>query len=283
MSDTGPPPTSPREPGEDELERQLDGARMSEGAAAGLGPAQVTVTAQPPAVPASLPVYRYFAAHAADRDAVAAGVGARAASGSAVYEGAGFRLTFDEKPRNGREPTFQLAAPGGAPAGSPPAAADARRAADEFLDSHRLLPSWPAEVTVEAQPSSALVRYQRQFDVPGVGRVPQVDGTGSPAGLEVVVAPDRSVTLVTGPVPLAVESRPYRTRPPAQAARDAAGQPSAAAPTVALDRVRLVYVAVADGDQGYFVPGYLFSGGGTPGQPPERRVLVPALDASALR
>lgn len=252
-----------------------------------LGPAPV-VSAQLPTVPASLPVYRFVQPSAADRERFAASLGAHS-SGSGTYQGTDFSLAFGPS-AGGREPTFQLTVDPTSPTGQAPTAAEAQRLAGDFLDSHHLRPSWPAQLSVEMQGSAAVVRYQRQFDVPGLGGLGQWDEAGSPAGLEVVVGPDRRVTLVTGPMPLALQSSNYRARTPEQAARDAAAPtgavPRGAAQTapVALDRVQLVYLAVGDGDHGYFVPAYLFTGSaGAGGAAAGSQVLVPALDASQLK
>lgn len=250
------------------------------------GPAP-TVNVQLPAVPASLPVYRFGQPSAADRERFAASIGTQS-TGSGTYQGADFTLGFGPS-GGGREATFQVTVGPTSPAGQALTAADAQQVAADFLDRHHLRPSWPAQVAVETQGAAAVVRYQRRFDVPGLGGAGQIDDAGSPAGLEVVVGPDRTVTLVTGPVPVAMQSSPYRARPPEQAVRNA-GAPTGAAsrggattPAV-LDTVQVVYVAVADGDHGYYEPAYLFTSTASPGAAgAQNQILVPALDPSQLK
>jgi hypothetical protein len=253
------------------------------------GPAELTVTATLAEVPATLTVYRYSLPTSAELDRFAAGLGASRAGTAGtptIYLSADFRLDLVSLTAGGREPRFvisQIASPGtpAASPGSPP-----ERIAGDFLGRHGIQPVWPAEVVV--QPTTAggdRVTYQRDFAVPGLGPAGQVDQLGSRTGLEVEVAAG-AVTGASGPLPLPLQTSEYRTRPyeQARAAVPSAGSGAAAGsnvPKIALDQVRLVYMAVNDGAQGYFVPAYLFTGKAPSGQ--EKRVLVPALDASQLR
>jgi hypothetical protein len=138
---------------------------------------------------------------------------------------------------------------------------------------------------VQVEPGALL--YQREFEVQGV-QAGQVDSAGSPAGLRVQVA-GGLVTGASGSLPVTLNGSDYRSRSPQQAASDAVTEPPAAAsgpaqvPTFKLSHVSLVYMAVNEGDYGYLVPVYLFTGTASSAQGVlEKRVAVPALDASQL-
>jgi hypothetical protein len=231
------------------------------------GPARLTVTAHPPPVPARLVVYRWSEPPAG----TLAGVGAR--DGGFAYPG----------PQVDREPLVIL---GGAdlPPGDPPAPAEARRASDEFLTARGLLPSWASRVQVRGDGLLDLVTYTRLLD-PGSGPgAPQVDRTGEPAGTEVAVGSGSTVVQVTLPVPLKLERLSFPARPSPEVTRAALTQPPDApsglvpVPEVTLDSVELVYVAMAEAGEGFYEPGYLFTGEFTAaGTTYQKRVLVPAI------
>jgi hypothetical protein len=250
------------------------------------GPARLTVTAQLPAAPGTLPVYRYPQPTAADMDAFAARLGASRAGVAGtptIYRSVDFRL--DLAPASTLvEPRFTVSGIAGGPAGS-----DAQAVAGQFLSGHSLTPSWPAAVSSADGPEGRTVLYQRQFPIAGASPAGEVDQLGSAAGLEVLVA-SGAVTRVRGPLPLSLESSAYRSRGSEQAARDAvtappgSGDGGSGVPQVVLNRAVLAYMAAGDGDHGYYLPVYLFTGTfSSGGVTMEKRVVVPALDASQLR
>jgi hypothetical protein len=250
------------------------------------GPARLTVTAQLPATPDTLSVYRYPQPTAADMDAFAARLGASRAGVAGtptVYRSADFRL--DLAPASALvEPRFTVSGIAGGATGS-----DAQAVAEQFLSAHGLTPSWPAGAHSADGSEGRTVLYQRQFPIAGASPAGEVDEFGAAAGLDVLVA-SGAVTRVRGPLPLSLESSAYRSRGSQQAARDAvtappgAGNGGSGVPQVVLNRAVLAYMAVGDGDHGYYLPVYLFSGTfSSGGVTMEKRVVVPALDASQLR
>jgi hypothetical protein len=249
------------------------------------GPARLTVKAALPAVPATLPVYRYAQPASADLDGFAAGLGASRAGVAGtptIYRSSELRLDLSPA-TSGREPTYTLSAITGAASGS-----DARKVGDEFLGAHHLSPSWPVDVQVSGGEGKTVL-YQRLFPVSESARAGQLDQLGGPAGTKVQVT-GGSVSRVEGPLPLPLDVGPYPSRPSSQAAQDVLGVPPSRGdarsdvPQVTLNRVSLAYMAVDDGDHGYYVPVYLFTGTVASGQVTlEKRVVVPALDSSQLR
>jgi hypothetical protein len=250
------------------------------------GPARLTVAAQLPATPGTLTVYRYPEPTAADRDAFAARLGASRAGVAGTptfYRAPSFRL--DLVPGSTLlEPRFTVSGIAGGPSGS-----DFQAVADQFLAAHGLTPSWPAGVHSAEGPEGHTVLYQRQFPVAGTSPAGELDQVGSGVGLDVLVA-SGAVTRVRGPLPLSLEGSAYRSRGPEQAARDAVTAPPGSGdrgpgiPQVVLNRAVLGYMAVGDGDHGYYLPVYLFTGTfSSGGVTMEKRVVIPALDASQLR
>jgi hypothetical protein len=250
------------------------------------GPARLTVAAQLPATPGTLPVYRYPQPSAADMDAFAARLGASRAGVAGTptfYRSPNFRL--DLAPGSTLlEPRFTLSGIAGGPTGS-----DSQAIADQFLAAHGLAPSWPAGVHSADGADGRTVLYQRQFPIAGTSPAGELDQLGSGAGLDVLVA-SGAVTRVRGPLPLSLEGSAYRSRGPEQAAREAvtappgSGDGGPAVPQVVLNRAALAYMAVGEGDHGYYLPVYLFTGTfSSGGVTMEKRVVIPALDASQLR
>lgn len=238
------------------------------------GPAQLSIATVAPALPLSLPVFR-FSQPSPQQAAAWAG----AHGGQVMMQSSG---PF-------REPRIQIVAAGGATAGAPPAEAQALAAAKAFLADHKLA-RWPHEPEVAEQGDLALVRYTRRFQVKSYGPAPQVDPSGAHAGADVEVRPDGKVAEATVPMDMPMQSVAYTSRAGDQAAKDAVGSAPASQsgltplPTVQLSKASLVYIAVADGSFGYFEPALLFTGLFTSdGTRYEKRVLVPALDATQLR
>ena len=124
----------------------------------------------------------------------------------------------------------------------------------------------------------------------GYGLVIQVDQAGAHAGADVAVRPDRKVVRATVPLKLPLQSSAYPSRTAQGVAQDAVLVAPATSialtpvPQVQLSHADLVYVAMQAGGYGYFEPAILFTGAFTLGGTQyEKRVLVPALDASNLR
>jgi hypothetical protein len=121
------------------------------------------------------------------------------------------------------------------------------------------------------------------------GFAPEVDVNGDPQGLQVGVDPSGQVYRLGGLLPVTEQSGAYPLRPAAPTVKDAIAAPplvpdAGPVPAVALTRAQLVYTAVKSGTETYLEPGYLFSGVFVrDGQAFEKRVLVPALAASALQ
>ena len=249
------------------------------------GPARLTVKAPLPAVPATLPVYRYTQPASADLDGFAAGLGASRAGVAGtptIYRSSEFRLDLSPA-TSGREPTYTLSAIAGGASGS-----DARKVADQFLGAHNLSPSWPVDVQVSSGDGKTVL-YQRLFPLQETVRAGQLDQFGAPAGTKVQVI-GGSVSRAEGPLPLPLDAGPYPSRPSSQAAQDVLSVPPGRSdqhsdvPQITLSRVTVAYMAVSDGDHGYYVPVYLFTGTVASGQVTlEKRVVVPALDSSQLR
>jgi hypothetical protein len=128
--------------------------------------------------------------------------------------------------------------------------------------------------------------YQRVVDVGGGVQAGLVDGGGDPLGIDVTVD-GGTVVAIHGLVPDQQEqSGGYALAPPdpqKAIAAPAQVQGTGTPPAVALTQVRLVYAVVRNGGDAYLEPAYLFTGTfSMEGHPAEKRVLVPALAASAL-
>lgn len=149
-----------------------------------------------------------------------------------------------------------------------------------FLAQHSLVPQWPYTVEVDSSRDPVKVRFQRQFTAGAHGPAYLVDGTGQRSGLEVDLSNNRPV-LVTGPLPVSLETADYRIISADDAVRAALASASQAGPAVRLDHAELVYVLVPAGDQSFYEPAVLFSGSFTVnGQTLVKQVLVPAVDPS---
>ncbi|HEY0410475.1 MAG TPA: hypothetical protein VGE42_09440, partial [Candidatus Dormibacteraeota bacterium] len=250
------------------------------------GPARLTVTAPPPAVPTALPVYRFRQPAAGDLDSFASQLGASrfgVAGTPTLYRSSEFQLRLATA-SSGAEPSLLLSALSGpSEAGS----SDSRQVADAFLAAHpQLRPSAATEVQLEEGGQGQVVLYQREFEIPG-GQAAEVDSSGRPAGLRLEVG-GGAVIGGSGPIPFPLDSTEYRPRAPEQAARDAAAGSSTGgatpAPAFELNQVQLAYMVVNEQDYGYFVPVYLYTGSAKSGQVTlVKRVAVPALDPSQLR
>jgi hypothetical protein len=240
------------------------------------GPATLSVIAGLATLSATLPVFRF--------------VGPSAQQAAAIAKSHhGQPVTTSSPPF--REPRVQITASKTASAGGAPLAdAQALAAADEFLAGRNLALPWSYLPHVVDQGPLAIVRYVRQFAVNGQGLATQVDQLGEPAGADFTIRPDGVVLRATVPMQLQLQASAYPARASQQVARDAVNVPPPSSvglstlPQVQLSQASLVYIAVAAGGFGYFEPAYLFSGTFTAGSARyEKRVLVPALDASQLR
>ncbi|HLQ62536.1 MAG TPA: hypothetical protein VK131_11790, partial [Candidatus Acidoferrales bacterium] len=221
--------------------------------------------------------YRYTEPAAQDADAFIAAHRSR---------GLTLRVKGSDRPA-GREPLFLLTVIP-VPSRGPTTPDQAQAAAQQFLATHSLTPTWSFHITVEAGSSASVVRYERFFDVPGSPGAPQIDSGGQRAGLEVSVSAGQ-VAEVAGPLPLQLQRASYPSRGADSLLRAALSQPAAggstlgAVPRVVLNRAQLVYVAVPAGGYGVYEPAFLFTGTFQfSGQAYEKRVLVVALDDSEL-
>jgi len=127
-------------------------------------------------------------------------------------------------------------------------------------------------------PLSGKLQFRREFDIPGFGQAGQVDQRGEPAGLEAQLDPNGAALVVTGPLPLSVSVQwtPVHNAQSVLADVTSAGRPGA--PKVTLTQARVVFIAVAAGDSGFFEPAYLLTGTfDLNGQMREMRLLVAAV------
>jgi hypothetical protein len=240
------------------------------------GPAMLSVTASPAMLSVTLPVFRF--AEPSSRQATAV---ARTYNGQPVTTSS----------QSSREPRVQMIGSRTDPGtGAPLADAQALAAADAFLAGRNLALPWPHLPQVVDQGPLALVRYVRQFAVDGQVLATQVDQLGEPAGADLTVRSDGAVLRATVPMQLQLQMSAYPARASQQLAQDAADVPAPTSvglnpvPQVLLSQASLVYIAVIAGGFGYFEPAYLFIGTFTAGATRyEKRVLVPALNASHLR
>ena len=168
---------------------------------------------------------------------------------------------------------------------------------DNFLAAHRLAPAtqWTVEIHNEPPASdlspfsdTTVVRYLRHFDVPEYGSARLIDNNFHNYGIEVDLYRGQPA-FAAGPLPVRLESSPYRLVSSDQAVRVAlasSAQDRGIAPSfprVRLDDVELVYVLVPAGNYGYYEPAFVFSGVfDMNGTSYIKYVLVPAADSSQL-
>jgi hypothetical protein len=240
------------------------------------GPATLSVTVSLATLSATLPVFRFVELSTKQATAIAT-------------SHHGQPVTTSSQPF--REPRVQITASKADPgAGAPLADAQALAAADAFLASRDLALPWSHLPQVVDQGPLALVRYVRQFAVDGRDLATQVDQMGEPAGADLAVRSDGVVLRATVPMQLQLRASAYPARASQQVAQDAVNVPPPTsvgltpAPQVLLSQASLVYMAITAGGFGYFEPAYLLIGTFTAGATRyEKRVLVPALDASQLK
>ena len=263
------------------------------------GPATMSWSGHLPSVPKSAPVYRFQLATDSDADAFAAKLGARLTApesglGPRMYQlPGGWVLSISFTDPVAGEPSFIMNASTGPSGTQSLSDAAARAYADAELARRGLTPSWKFAVSVSTLPAmvngapSYLVRYQRLIDIaPGV-TAGEVDGNGDPSGIQVVVDASGKALQIAGTLRLAEQAASYPLRSPGSTINEAISAPplqpqEGPVPVVTLTKVSLVYTVVHSGNVGYLEPAYLFTGTFTMKGPLEKRVLVPALPASAL-
>ena len=159
--------------------------------------------------------------------------------------------------------------------------ATAQDLANIFLAEHSLLPQWPYTVSVDASADPIKVHYERQFPVPGYGSAHLVDASGVRYGMDVYISGKRP-TLVSGPLPVNLESSYYRIVSPGQAfSASPSASASASGPTIQLTDAELVYILVPAGDHSFYEPAFLLSGSfQLNGTTMVKHVVVPAIDPS---
>ncbi len=180
------------------------------------------------------------------------------------------------------------------PSGPLPSEAAVRAAAADELSRLGLTPSWQSSVSVDSftpQGQSTpifTVTYGRLIALGG-DTARQVDGNGDPAGIHVMVDAGARVVGIAGVVPVQEETADYGLRSGASAVQTALSAPAApggngAVPAVRLTHAELVYQVIESEGQGFLEPAYLFTGAfQSNGQTFEKRVLVPAVLANAIR
>jgi hypothetical protein len=255
------------------------------GAAAYPGPVVLTWAGTLNVAIASAPVFRYSEPSTTIADQFAAALGATLQSRPAGYLGSYETTDLNVQVRGSvqsppREPAYVLLpittlAPGDA-AGGP---SDVGLV---FLAEHSLAPAWPYTVDIGGTADQPIVRYLRQFTVPGYGQAYLVDETGARYGTEVDLTSNRP-TLATGPLALSMDQADYTLISEDQAVQAALATSAPAAtpgaPTVKLSTGELVYALVVAGDHSFYVPEFLFSGTlVVNGTTYVKRVVVPAVD-----
>jgi hypothetical protein len=266
------------------------------------GPATMTWSGPLPKVPASAPVYRFKLPTVADADAFAARLGAKLVSAGSppearTYRLPGFQLFVALNDAAAGEPTWGMNTTAGSGTNRPYTEDAARQAADAELAKRGLTPTWKASVQVTRfqafpnQPVYYIVEYQRVIPLPDGNEALEVDSMGDPAGIQVMVDTQGHVVRMAGILRLSEESAAYPLRAPSTAVSAAVsaspatstGIDSGPPPTVALNKVTLVYTTVSANGVGYMEPAYLFTGiFERGGHKYEKRVLVPALATRAI-
>jgi hypothetical protein len=233
----------------------------------------------------SAPVYRYQEPSAASADQFAAGLGGVLRDRPAGFLGSYSAATYTLKVRGTVQsppssPAYFIFSSTAMPA-LDTSGVGVDGAATNFLAAHRLSPDWPYAVMFTTSGDPIRVVYQRQFSVPGYGLAYLVDGNGDRYGVEVDLSANRPI-LVSGLLPLPLDSAQYDIVSPGQALGPTLAAPAAAgAPTATLTHGELVYVLVPAGRQSYYEPAYLFTGTMQDrGATVAVRLLAPAVDPS---
>ena len=263
------------------------------------GPAVLSWSGRLPALSSSAPVFRFTLPGPADADALAARLHATPeAPGSVVktYRTPdGWHLSIGFGDPLAQQPTFTLQRDLSPPAGPLPSEAAVRAAAADELSRLGLTPSWRSRVSVDSFTAQGqntpifVVTYERLIALGG-DTARQVDGSGDPAGIHVTVDAGARVVGIAGVVPAQEETAAYGLRSGTSAVQTALSAPATApggngaVPAVSLSHAELVYQVVESEGQGFLEPAYLFTGTfQSNGQTFEKRVLVPAVLANAIR
>jgi hypothetical protein len=265
------------------------------------GPATMTWAGQLPSVPASAPVHRFTLPTTADADALAARLGGKLISAGSALEprsyqlAGGFVLSVQMNDPVAGEPTYIINTGAEAGRNLPYTEDQARKVADAELAKRGLTPTWPSKVQLSklqgspAGPVLFVVMYQRVIPLSGGLQALEVDGNGNQSGIEVTVDSEGHLSRIAGIIRLSEQTATYPLRAPstvvnaAVAATPAQSGGSGAAPAVTLNHVTLVYTTVTVNAVGYLEPAYYFTGTfDRDGYLQEKRVLIPALAASAL-
>ena len=234
----------------------------------------------------SAPVFRYSEPSTDLADQFAASLGATLQSRPAGYLGSYETTDLNVRVRGSvqsppREPEYVLlpivTLPPGDAAGGPGSVGLV------FLAEHSLAPTWSYTVDVSGTADAPIVRYLRQFTVPGYGVANLVDEAGTRYGIEIDLKAN-SPTQATGPLSLSMDQASYPLISGDQAVQGALATSAPAAqgtPTVKLSTAELVYVLVVAGGHSFYEPEYLFSGTFVvKGTTYVKRVMVPAIDPS---
>ncbi len=282
-----PSPVFNPSPGAADGQALVPQPRAAFGGTAYSGPVVLTWTGSLNLAIPMAPVFRYAEPSTNIADQFAAALGATLQSRPAGYLGSYETTDFNVRVRGSvqsppREPVFVILpittlAPGDA-AGGPGAVGLV------FLAEHSLAPAWPYTTDIGGSADQPIVRYLRQFTVPGYGLASLVDETGARYGMEIDLTANRP-TLATGPLSLAMDQADYPLVSEGQALQAAlatsAPAGTAGALTVKLASGELVYVLVVAGGHSFYEPEYMFSGTFTAkGSTYVSRVVVPAVDPS---
>jgi len=159
------------------------------------------------------------------------------------------------------------------------AGATAQDIANIFLAEHSLIPQWPYTVSVDMSADPIKVHYEREFTVPGYPPAHLVDSSGARYGMDVYISGKHPI-LVSGPLPVNLDTAYYRIVPPDQAI-SASPSVQGQGPTIQLTNAELVYVLVPAGDHSFYEPAFLLSGSfQLDGKTMVKHVVVPAIDPS---
>jgi hypothetical protein len=258
------------------------------------GGLELSLSAQLPALPPSLPVYRYTEPTGGDITSFAGNRGAPqpapapqggTAAGSS-FAGSGIDVTvLGSDAKNLVGPTYIVnwtRASGNQASTGALSDGQAAQIAAAYLTQLNL-PASENPTVRNSGAAGAQVLYPSQINA-GSGPVPAVDAQGHPIYTQVSMRGDGQVFQASGPVPVLVRRSLYA----AASAATLQQLPNAAtgAPRVRADltSARLVYVAVPASGGGYLEPAILLTGSfQAEGRTYEVAVMVSALDASASR